>query len=234
VSLLEVNNINTFYDKSHIIKDVSLSVNEGEVVSLLGRNGAGKTTILRSIMSLTPPRSGEVIFKNRPISKMQPFRIARLGVGFIFEDRKIFSSLSVRDNLEISFRVPPGQSPRWTYARIMEAFPLLSKLQDRRGMNLSGGEQQLLAIARALMVNPQVLLLDEPTEGLAPLVVRELGELLRKIKTEMTILFAEQNLKFALSFADRAYIIGKGRIRYEGMREELVADKDIQEKLLGV
>lgn len=234
MNLLQVNNINTFYDKSHIIKDVSFIVREGEVVSLLGRNGAGKTTLLRSIIGLTPPKSGEVTFQGRQVHEMQPFRIARLGVGFVFEDRRIFPTLSVRDNLEISFRVRPGFQSTWNYERVMEVFPLLKSLQDRRGMNLSGGEQQLLAIARTLMGNPQLLLLDEPTEGLAPLVVKSLGELLRQIKQEVTILLAEQNLKFALHFTDRAYIIGKGRIQYEGTRDELLADKDIQERLLGV
>ncbi len=234
MTLLQVSNINTFYDKSHIIKDVSFTVNEGEVVSLLGRNGAGKTTLLRSIMGLTPPKSGEVMFQGRPVNGMQPFRIARLGVGFIFEDRRIFPTLSVRDNLEISYRVRPGSQRKWNHERIMEVFPLLDRLQDRRGMNLSGGEQQLLAIARTLMGNPQLLLLDEPTEGLAPLVVKSLGELLRQIKEEMTILLAEQNLKFALRFTDRAYIIGKGRLQYEGTRDELLGDQGIQERLLGV
>jgi branched-chain amino acid transport system ATP-binding protein len=234
VSLLDVQGINTFYDKSHVIKDVSFIVNEGEVVSLIGRNGVGKTTILRSIMGLTPPRSGKIAFGDRPINGLQPFQLARLGIGFVFEDRRIFPTLSVRDNLEISAIERPGQQLQWSYARLMEVFPLLKRLENRRGMNLSGGEQQLLAIARTLMGNPRLLLLDEPSEGLAPIIVNSLRDLMREVKKEMTILLAEQNLKFALALTDRVYIVGKGRIQYEGTRQELLADKDVQQRLLGV
>jgi branched-chain amino acid transport system ATP-binding protein len=233
VTFLTVQNINTFYDKSHIIKDVSFTVNEGEVVSLIGRNGAGKTTILRTIMGLTPPRSGEVVFQGRPVNKLQPFQLARLGIGFVFEDRRVFPTLSVRDNMEISAIERQGQQ-RWTYDRVMDVFPLLKRLQNRRGMNLSGGEQQLLAIARTLMGNPTLLLLDEPSEGLAPLVVKSLGDMLREVRKEMTILLAEQNLKFALGFTDRVYIVGKGRIQYEGTKSELLTNREIQERLLGI
>ena len=234
MSLLDVRGINTYYDKSHVIKDVSFFVNEGEVVSLIGRNGVGKTTILRSVMGLTPPRSGEIAFGDRPINGWQPFQLARLGMGFVFEDRRIFPTLSVRDNLEISAIERPGQKRQWTYSRLMEVFPLLKRLENRRGMNLSGGEQQLLAIARTLMGNPRLLLLDEPSEGLAPIIVKDLRELMVEVKKEMTILLAEQNLKFALSLTDRVYIVGKGRIQYEGTREKLLADKDVQQRLLGV
>jgi branched-chain amino acid transport system ATP-binding protein len=234
VTLLAVQNINTFYDKSHIIKDVSFTVNEGEVVSLIGRNGAGKTTILRSIMGLTPPRSGSITFKGNQIHRLQPFELARLGIGFVFEDRRIFPNLSLRDNLEISVIERPGLKNGWTYDRVMEVFPILKKLEHHKGLNLSGGEQQVLAIARTLMGNPTLLLLDEPSEGLAPLIVKSLGEMLREVRKEMTILLAEQNLKFALGFTDRVYIVGKGKIQYEGTREELLANKDIQQRLLGV
>lgn len=234
MSLLEVRGINTYYDKSHVIKDVSFFVNEGEVVSLIGRNGVGKTTILRSVMGLTPPRSGEIRFGGRPVDRLQPFQLARLGIGFVFEDRRIFPTLSVRDNLEISAIERPGQQLQWTYARLMDVFPLLKRLENRRGMNLSGGEQQLLAIARTLMGNPRLLLLDEPSEGLAPIIVKDLRDLMREVKKEMTILLAEQNLKFALALTDRVYIVGKGRIQYEGTREALLADKDVQQRLLGV
>jgi branched-chain amino acid transport system ATP-binding protein len=234
VTLLAVEKINTFYDKSHIINDVSFAVHEGEVVSLIGRNGAGKTTILRSVMGLTPPCSGNILFRGTAIRGQQPFQLARLGIGFVFEDRRVFPTLSVRDNLDISLIDRPGQAHRWTYDRVMEVFPLLKKLQNHRGMNLSGGEQQVLAIARTLMGNPTLLLLDEPSEGLAPLVVKSLGELLREVRKEMTILLAEQNLKFALGFTDRVYIVGKGRIQYEGTRAELLADKGVQQRLLGV
>jgi branched-chain amino acid transport system ATP-binding protein len=234
VNLLTIHEINTYYDKSHIIKDVSFVVKEGEVISLMGRNGVGKTTILRSIMGLTPPRSGTVLFREVPIGRVQPFRLARLGLGFVFEDRRIFSTLSVRDNLHIAAIERPGRNNQWTYAKIMEIFPLLQKLENRKGMNLSGGEQQLLAIARSLMGNPLLLLLDEPSEGLAPLIVKSLGDTLREIRKEMSILLAEQNLKFALNLTDRVYGVGKGRIQYEGTAEQLLASRETQEKLLGV
>lgn len=234
MTLLAVQGINTFYDKSHVIKDVSFTVNEGEVVSLIGRNGVGKTTILRTIMGLTPPRSGEILFNGRPINRLQPFQLARLGIGFVFEDRRIFPTLTVRDNLEISALERPGRQRLWTYERLMEVFPLLKRLENRRGMNLSGGEQQLLAIARTLMGNPTLLLLDEPSEGLAPIIVKGLRDLILEVRKEMTILLAEQNLKFALALTDRVYIVGKGRIQYEGTREELLANKDVQQRMLGV
>jgi len=232
--LLSVDRINTYYDKSHIIKDVSFDVSSGEVVALMGRNGVGKTTILRSIMGLTPPRSGTVVFNGRPAGGREPFRLARWGMGFVFEDRRVFATLSVKDNLQISAIERPSGRRHWTYDRIMDVFPLLRKLADHKAMNLSGGEQQLLAIARALMGNPELLLLDEPSEGLAPLVVRDLADLLREVKKEMTILLAEQNLKFALSFTDRVYIVGKGSIMYEGTKAELLANREIQERLLGI
>lgn len=234
MTLLAVQNINTFYDKSHIIRDVSFTVEPGEVVSLIGRNGVGKTTILRTIMGLTPPRSGDILFKGNQVNKLQPFQLARLGIGFVFEDRRIFPNLSVRDNLEISVIERHNKEQRWTYDRVMEVFPLLQKLQNHKGMNLSGGEQQVLAIARTLMGNPTLLLLDEPSEGLAPLIVKSLGDLLREVRKDMTILLAEQNLKFALGFTDRVYIVGKGSIQYEGTRTELLANREIQERLLGV
>jgi len=232
--LLSVDRINTYYDKSHIIKDVSFDVSSGEVVTLMGRNGVGKTTILRSIMGLTTPRSGTIVFNGRPAGGRQPFQLARWGMGFVFEDRRVFATLSVKDNLQISAIERPSGRRQWTYDRIMDVFPLLKKLADHKAMNLSGGEQQLLAIARALMGNPELLLLDEPSEGLAPLVVRDLADLLREVKKEMTILLAEQNLKFALSFTDRVYIVGKGSIMYEGTKAELLANREIQERLLGI
>jgi len=234
MSLLEVRDINTFYDKSHIIKGASLRVDEGEVVSLIGRNGAGKTTILRSIMRLTPPSSGTVLFCGQSTQARQPFELARRGIGFVFEDRRIFSNLSVRDNLSISVIERRGEKTTWTYDRIMEVFPLLKNLENHKGMHLSGGEQQILAIARTLMGNPILLLLDEPSEGLAPLIVKSLGELMGRIGKEITILLAEQNLKFALGFTDRVYIIGKGKIQYEGTRQELLNNEQIQQELLGV
>ncbi len=234
MSLLEVASIDTYYGKSHIIRDVSMRVEAGEVVSLIGRNGAGKTTILRSLMGLTPPRTGTITFNGEPTTGRQPYELARKGMGFVFEDRRIFPDLSVRDNLLV-FSIRRGERQgSWSYDRIMEVFPMLKKLEHHMGNQLSGGEQQVLAIARTLMGNPSLLLLDEPSEGLAPLIVRALGELMQKISKEMTILLAEQNLKFALTFASRIYLIDKGRIRYEGTKEELLANREIQEKLLGI
>jgi branched-chain amino acid transport system ATP-binding protein len=232
--LLEVDRINTYYGDSHIIKDLSINVQEGEIVTLIGRNGAGKTTTLRSIMGLTPPRSGEIRFFGQPINGLQPFELTRRRIGFVFEDRRIFPDLTVRDNLEIAEIKRQNKEAGWTIERIFEIFPVLKRLEKNRGMNLSGGEQQMLAIARTLMGNPTFLLLDEPCEGLAPLIVKNLGELMEKIRKEVTILLAEQNVKFALNLADRGYVIDKGMIRYEGSREELINNREIQERFLGI
>jgi branched-chain amino acid transport system ATP-binding protein len=232
--VVEVEGINTYYGKSHIIKDVSLVVNEGEIVTLIGRNGAGKTTTLRSIIGLTPPKTGQVRYYGKTINGLPPFQLARMGMGFVFEERRIFPDLTVRDNLEISAIHHPNRKSRWTMEKILEAFPILKSLEKRKGMNLSGGEQQILAITRTLMGNPECLLLDEPTEGLAPIIVKSLGRLMEEIRKEMTILLSEQNVKFALDFADRGYIIDKGRIRFEAAKEELIANKEVQERFLGV
>lgn len=234
MDLLEVQRVNTYYGKSHIIKDVSFLVEEGEIVALIGRNGAGKTTTLRSIMGLTPPRSGEIRFGGGSIHGLQPFELTRKGIGFVFEDRRIFPDLTVRDNLEIS-KIHRGNSANpWTVERVFEIFPVLKRLERNKGMNLSGGEQQMLAIARTLMGNSTFLLLDEPCEGLAPLIVKLLGELMEEIRKEITILLAEQNVKFALNLADRGYVIDKGRIRHEGTREELKSNREVQERFLGI
>lgn len=232
--LLEVKAVNTYYGESHIVKDLSLSVAEGEIVTLIGRNGAGKTTTLRSIMGLTPPRSGEIRFSGRIINGLQPFEMTKLGIGFVFEDRRIFPDLTVRDNLEIASISRKNKRNEWTIERVFEIFPVLKRLEKSRGMNLSGGEQQMLAIARTLMGNSILLLLDEPCEGLAPLIVKSLGELMEKIRREITILLAEQNVKFALNLADRGYVIDKGMIRYEGSREELINNREVQERFLGI
>ena len=232
--LLEVEKVNTFYGESHIIKDLSLMVTEGEIVTLIGRNGAGKTTTLRSIMGLTPPRSGEIKFRGQIINGLQPFELTRMGIGFVFEDRRIFPDLTVRDNLEISEISRENRQKQWTVERVFTVFPVLKKLENSKGMHLSGGEQQMLAIARTLMGNSTFLLLDEPCEGLAPLIVKSLGELMEQIRKEITILLAEQNVKFALNLADRGYLIDKGTIQYEGMREELRANREVQERFLGI
>lgn len=232
--ILEVREINTFYETSHILFDVSLSVDKGEIVCLLGRNGAGKTTTVRSIMGLTPPKSGSVQFHGEELGGRPPYYIAQKGMGYVPDNRLIFPDLTVRQNLELAYKVPKGFTGEpWAADRIYEIFPLLKKLDKNLGGYLSGGEQQMLTVGRTLMGNPDLLLLDEPVEGLAPLVVKDLGTQILKLK-EMgeTILFSEQNVKFATMTAERAYVIDKGKIRYQGSIEELSADEEIKKKYL--
>jgi branched-chain amino acid transport system ATP-binding protein len=232
---LVVQNINTYYGLSHILFDVSLNVNQGEVVVLLGRNGAGKTTTMLSIMGLNAPKSGRVVYGGQDITGWEPYKIARLGIGYVPEDRKIFPDLTVLDNLEAGRKVPKGKAPSWTVERIYGLFPILKDFSHRAGGTLSGGQRQMLTIARTLMGNPDLLLLDEPTEGLAPLVVKMLGEFLEVIKKEgVTVLLSEQNLKFALKHADRAYIVDNGIIKYQGGIEELGRDEEVKKKYLAV
>jgi branched-chain amino acid transport system ATP-binding protein len=185
-------------------------------------------------MGLTPPRSGEIKFRGQIINGLQPFELTKMGIGFVFEDRRIFPDLTVRDNLEIAVIHRQTRQKQWTVERVFEVFPVLKKLEKSKGMHLSGGEQQMLAIARTLMGNSTLLLLDEPCEGLAPLIVKSLGELMEQIRKEITILLAEQNVKFALNLADRGYLIEKGSIRYEGTTEELRSNREVQERFLGV
>ena len=231
--LLEVKRINTFYNVSHILFDVSLEIDNGEAVCILGRNGVGKTTTLRSIMGLTPPRSGSIMFKGIEIQRKQPFEIARLGLGFVPEDRIIFPDLSVKENLAMGIkREGKGQ---WTFERIYEMFPILRMRVTQMGGTLSGGEQQMLTIARTLMGNPQLLLLDEPSEGLAPLIVKEIGKRVHSLKTEgMTIFLSEQNSSFSLRFSDRSYILVKGEVKWKGEVGELKERPEIMKTYLGV
>ena len=232
--ILEVKEIHTYYGTSHILFDVSLSVDRGEIVCLLGRNGAGKTTTMRSIMGLTPPQSGSVQFHGEEMRGRPPYYIARKGMGYVPDNRLIFPDLTVRQNLELAIKIPENLDDEpWTVDRIYELFPLLKKLDRHLGGYLSGGEQQMLTLGRTLMGNPDLLLLDEPVEGLAPLVVKDLGEQILVLK-EMgeTILFSEQNVKFATTTAERAYVIDKGRIQYQGSIEELSANEEIKKKYL--
>jgi branched-chain amino acid transport system ATP-binding protein len=232
---LEVENINTYYGLSHILFDVSLQVDQGEVVVLLGRNGAGKTTTMRSIMGLTAPKQGKVKFNGREISGLPPYKVARLGLGFVPEDRRIFPDLTVYANLDVGRQKSASQGKSWSIDRIFELFPRLKELSNRRGGNLSGGEQQMLTIARTLMGNPDLILLDEPSEGLAPIIVKVLGDFIDLIKQEgMTVLLSEQNVKFALKHSDRAYIVDNGHIKYEGSIAELEKDEDIKKRYLAV
>jgi len=232
--ILEVKEIHTFYDTAHVIQGVSFSLEKGETVCLLGRNGAGKTTLLRSIINLTPPRSGQVIFKGENITGLEPYEISKRGIGFAPEDRDIFPTLTVRENLEIAEKKNKNSSSDWDIEKIYKKFPLLEKLDQRRGDRLSGGEQQLLCIARALIGNPELLLLDEPTKGLAPKIVKNIFDVVKEIKEGITILMAEQNTKFGLAIADRVYIIDKGLIVYQGSVDDLNKNKEIQNKHLAV
>ena len=232
--VLQVQNLVAGYGQSEVIHGISLAVERGEIACLLGRNGAGKTTTLRSIMGLTPPRSGTVTFKDTTIQGRPPFQIARLGLGFVPDDRRIFSDLTVQENLDLAGRVA-GRPGRWTVERVCELFPVLRGLLDHKGNHLSGGEQKMLAIGRALMQNPELLLLDEPIEGLAPLVVKHLGEALRQIREAgVTILMADQNVKFCRKVADRGYILEKGLIQFEGTMAAIWENEAILSKYLAV
>lgn len=230
---LEVRDLYTSYGLSQILFGVSLEVAEGEGVCLLGRNGVGKTTTLRSIMGLTPPRRGRVMFDGTDITGWPPFRVARLGIGFVPQERRIFADLSVRENLEVARRAAIGAG--WSVERVYAAFPILARLDRRRAGHLSGGEQQMLAVGRALMGNPRLLILDEPSEGLAPIVVEALADQIAALKAEgMTLLMAEQNLALALALADRIAILDKGHVRFAGSAEEFEADESLRQEYLTV
>jgi len=231
--LLQVEEVYTSYGLSQVLFGVSLAVATGECVALLGRNGVGKSTTMRSIMGLTPPRRGRVRWGERDITGWQPHQVAKLGIGFVPEDRRIFAELSVWENLDVASR--GGRAQGWTVERVYDLFPKLAELRDRQGGYLSGGEQQMLTIARTLMGNPQLLLLDEPSEGLAPLVVDHLGEQIARLKGDgLTILLAEQNVDFCLALADRVYVLEKGHIRYEGTAEAFRADESIRQQFLAL
>jgi branched-chain amino acid transport system ATP-binding protein len=234
VSGLELKDVTTHYGTSHILFDVSLSLNPGEVVCLLGRNGAGKTTTIKTIMGLVRASGGSITFDGENLIGLQPYEIARKGLGYVPDDRLIFPDLTVRENLEIAAKKGlNGKNLPWTVARVYELFPALTELDGNLGGYLSGGEQQMLTIGRTLMGNPSLLLLDEPVEGVAPLVVQELGRQIRHLKSMgQTILFSEQNLKFATEISDRAYVIEKGRIRYHGSIGELERNSEVQKKYL--
>ena len=226
--MLEVQGIHTYYGLSHILFDVSLKVKKGQVVCLLGRNGAGKTTTFRSIMGLNPPSRGEIRFNETDVTGMAPYQLVRRGMGWVPDDRRIFADLTVGENLEIAEREGSGDE-KWEKQKVYHLFPALKDLDSRKGGLLSGGEQKMLAIGRALMTNPQFVLLDEPTEGLAPVLVKSLGERIKKLKEAgLTVLLAEQNVKFTLTLSDYGYIIDNGRICYQGPVEELVDNEEVK------
>jgi branched-chain amino acid transport system ATP-binding protein len=234
-ALLAVDALQTFYGKSHVLRDVSFGVPAGGITVLLGRNGAGKTTTLRSIMGLTPPRAGTVRFKDREITGRPPHRVFRLGVGYVPEGRQIFPHLDVGENLRLAERVS-GAGPRWTLERIYEYFPVLRERARQQGRSLSGGEQQMLAIARALAGNPDLLMLDEPSQGLAPRLVRELEGILVRLKGEgVTILLVEQNARMALAVCDQVVVLGKGTVVFTGSTAEFHRhEQDLKGRYLSV
>ena len=230
--MLEVEGIHTFYGLSHILFGVSLRVDFGEVVCLLGRNGAGKTTTMKSIIGLTPPRQGSIKFKGEDITGKEPYILNRKGIGYIPDDRRIFADLTVGENLEIAMR-KASSADGWTKERVYELFPALRNIESRRGGFLSGGEQKMLAIARSLMGNPELILLDEPFEGLAPLLVHALEEQIKRLRESgLTILIAEQNIRSTLRISDRGYIIDDGHIRYQGSIEDLRNNEEVRKKYL--
>ena len=231
--MLIVKDIHTYYGNSHILQGVSLAVKKGEVVALLGRNGVGKSTTISSIIGFTPPRQGRIILNNVDVTNQPSYQTARLGVGLVPQGRGIFPTLTVRENVTLAAR--KGSNGGWTLASVLELFPALSNRLKNRGDQLSGGEQQMLALARALMTNPKILLLDEPSEGLAPLIVIEIGRAISQLQKEgISILIVEQNLSLALGIADRVYVMNKGRIVFEGASNKLQAQEEIMQQYLGV
>ena len=232
--MLDVKAIHTYYGDSYILQGVSLSISKGKVIALMGRNGVGKTTTIRSIVGFTPPRQGNILFKEKEITHLPAYEIARMGIGLVPQGRRIFGSLTVLEQLTMFSSKKGGND--WNLERILSLFPPLKDRLKQKGSNLSGGEQQMLAISRALMTNPELLLMDEPTEGLSPLLVQEVGGVIQRFKEEgkLSILLVEQNLSFALNLADYIYVMNKGIIVFQGSAEELSNAPDIQSSYLGV
>jgi branched-chain amino acid transport system ATP-binding protein len=230
MNAIEATGLNTFYGKSHILHDVSLTLADGQVATLLGRNGAGKTTTLRSLLGLTPARSGAVRVLGQDCATWPPYRIAALGVGYVPEGRRVFANLSVEENLKVPLQRPGP----WTIEKVYELFPRLAQRRSHRGRQLSGGEQQMLAIGRALVLNPRILLLDEPSQGLAPLIVLEVFQVVARLRTQgLSILLIEQNVRAAVQIADTAYVLDDGRIVYQGAATDLAADEERLRTLAG-
>jgi branched-chain amino acid transport system ATP-binding protein len=231
--LLELEKINTYYWERHVLWDVSLKVPQGNVIAILGRNGMGKTSVIRSIMGLTPPLDGEIRFKDEAINGLAPYQIARKGIALVPQGRCVFPSLSVKENLLIGAKKTKNNDS-WNLERIYSLFPILKERAGFYANLISGGEQQMLAIARALMTNPDLLIMDEPSEGLAPMIIEQIAEIICQLKGKHTVFLAEQNLNMALSVADYVYIISKGSVVYESKPEELKHNEEIKKKWLGV
>jgi len=238
--ILEVEGLNAWYAAARVLFDLTLRVDRGEIVALMGRNGAGKSTTIKAIMALMARRSGTVRFCGRDISRLRPYEIARLGVGFVPEDRRIFSDLTVAENLDVGRqpprRFPDGRpAPLWTEHKLYDLFPNLAEMANRRGVEMSGGEQQMLSVARTLMGNPLLVLLDEPSEGVAPVIVEQMANTIVDLKKEgLSVLLSEQNIHFAALVSDRAYVLEKGQVQWQGRMAELMKDTATQRALLSM
>lgn len=232
--MLQVKDIHTYYGESHALQGVSIELKAGETVCLLGRNGAGKSTTLKSIVGWTPARQGQILFKGKDITRLAPYQIARQGIGLVPEDRRVFASLTVKENLEVARYVRTGVTPKWSVERILDEYPMLAELANRDAGNLSGGQQQMLAVARSLMCEPELLLLDEPNEGLAPVIVKQIGALIDALRETTTILFTDQSVHFALQHAERAYILEKGRVVHSATSQDLKEDVETHQRYLSV
>ena len=233
--MLKVSSLNAFYGRAHILFDVGLEVGRGEVVALMGRNGAGKSTTMKAVMGLLPRKQGEVSFRGTDITSFAPYRIARMGMGFVPEDRRVFADLTVMENLDAGRQPPREGAPQWTPDRLFRLFPNLGEMPKRFGGQMSGGEQQMLTVSRTLMGNPYLVLLDEPSEGVAPVIVEQMANMILKLKREgLSILLSEQNLHFAELVSDRAYVLEKGQIRFSGTIGELAKNETVRRAYLSV
>lgn len=234
-ALLSVRGLDAWYGRAQVLFGVDLEVGDGEVVALMGRNGAGKSTTMKSIMGLLRSRSGRIEFAGRRIDALEPFRVSRAGIGYVPEDRRIFGDLSVAENLEVGRRPPRAGAPAWSAERVFELFPDLARMRERPGARMSGGEQQMLSVARTLMGNPRLVLLDEPSEGVAPLVVERMAEAILELKTRgLAVLLSEQNPAFASAVSDRVYVLEKGQVKFSGTMAALDADEDARRRYLAV
>ncbi len=233
--LLSVRRLNAWYGRAHVLFDVDLDVGAGEVVALMGRNGAGKSTTMKAIMGLIAERSAEIAFDGARIERLDSFRVARAGIGYVPEDRRIFTDLTVLENLDVGRRPAREGAPAWTVERLFELFPNLGAMPQRPGGRMSGGEQQMLSVARTLMGNPRLVLLDEPSEGVAPIIVEQMADMIVELKKHgLSVLLSEQNMAFAAAVSDRAYVLEKGQVRFAGTMSALDADEEVRRQYLAV